>query len=282
MNWEASSRQHHTVHPLSLTFRPPELWKINLYCWNRQSTVFLLQWPEQTVIVIKTDTRVLKADSGTQLSRSPSRTATPFRPQHGLEGRGSDVSGMSSVRGAAAVWQAFSTSIHIFFWCVIRSDRFSWAFWGIFVSCSSFPNPRMPLWIWRERFLFPSSALAQLCTLMCRLRAGPERWEPPVHRGIASPVWWWLVLHCFPFAACPRLETQWLQASKYGGPPLSLSVLSWVHHLVPRKSQANHLTFPCFCFFIYNMIIKTQFVDAVVWLKWVKRSKLLETVPDLE
>ena len=30
------------------------------------------------------------------------------------------------------------------------------------------------------------------------------------------------------------------------------------------------------------MIIKTQFVDAVVWLKWVKRSKLLETVPDLE
>ena len=65
-------------------------------------------------------------------------------------------------------------------------------------------------------------------------------------------------------------------------PPLSFSVLSWIHHLLPRKSQANHLTFPCFCFFIYNMIIKTQFVDAVVWLKWVKRSKLLETVPDLE
>ena len=87
------------------------------------------------------------------------------------------------------------------FWRVIRSDRFSWAFWGIFVSCSSFSNPRMPLWIRRERFLFASSALAQVCTFMCRLCAGPERWEPPVHRSIASPVWWWLVLHCFPFAA---------------------------------------------------------------------------------
>ena len=51
--------------------------------------VFLLQRPEQTVIV----TRLLKADSETQQSRSPSHTATPFRPQSGLEGRGSDVKG---------------------------------------------------------------------------------------------------------------------------------------------------------------------------------------------
>lgn len=37
---------------------------------------FLLQWPEQTVIVIKIDTRVLKVDRGTQLRRNPSHTDT--------------------------------------------------------------------------------------------------------------------------------------------------------------------------------------------------------------
>ena len=202
VNREASSRQHHTARPLSLTFRPPELWKTNLYCWNRQSTVFFLQWPEQTVIVITIDTRVLKVDSGTQLSRNPSRTATPFRPQHGLEGRVNDVSRVSLARMAAAVWQAFPTSIRIFFWCVIKSDRFSWAFWGILVSCSSFSNPRMPLWIRRERFLFSSSALAQLRTCVQTVcwswALGTSR-----YRNTTSLVWWWLALPCFPFAALP-------------------------------------------------------------------------------
>ena len=37
---------------------------------------FLLPWPEQTVIVIKIDIRVLKADRGTQLGRNPSHTDT--------------------------------------------------------------------------------------------------------------------------------------------------------------------------------------------------------------
>ena len=182
------------------------------------------------------------------------------------------------MRGAAALWHAFSTSIRIFFWCVIRSDRFSWAFWGIFVACSSFLNPRMPPWIQRERFLFPP--------LLWYVQTVSWSWELEIsslqERHLSCVVVAGSsLLPLSSLALVYRLNG--LQPSKYGEPPLSFSALSGIHHLLPRKSQANHLTIPCFCFFTHNMmIIKTQFVDAVVWLKWVNRSKLLETVPDLE
>lgn len=128
------------------------------------------------------------------------------------------------------------------------------------VFCSSTLNPRMLLWIPKNRLLFVLLLWRNQAHVGPDHRLGPESWSPlptgtsPLEGSLSSPVWWWEVPYCLPFPALPSSEDLLGSNSPVLWTPFVFS-LSWIRHLLVRQTWANLLTFLCFCFFIYKMVI---------------------------